>query len=135
MNLATRFFYFQYKHHRIGRISAKLMRVLFSCDITTVQRMGDNNSLEHNGLGIVISRMTIIGSNCKIYQHVTIGAGRGGYPIIGNNVTIYPNCTICGKIIIGDNVIIGANSFVNKDIPSNCVYGGVPARLIKYRKQ
>ena len=78
MNLATRFFYFQYKHHRIGCISAKLMRVLFSCDITTVQRMGDNNSLEHNGLGIVISRMTIIGSNCKIYQHVTIGAGRGG---------------------------------------------------------
>lgn len=78
MNLATKFFYFQYRHPNLGRISAKLMRILFSCDVYTVQRMGNNNSLEHNGLGIVISRMTVMGSNCKIYQHVTIGAGRGG---------------------------------------------------------
>lgn len=135
MNLATKFLYFQCRHRKLGRLSAKLMRVIFSCDITFLKKIGDNNSLEHNGLGIVLSREVTIGSNCRIYQHVTIGAGRGGYPTIGNNVTIYPNCTICGKIVIGDDVIIGANSFVNQDIPANCVYGGVPARLIKYRKQ
>lgn len=96
--------------------------------------MRDNNSLEHNELGIIISREVTFGSNCRMYQHVTIGAGRGD-PTIGNNVTIYPNFTVCGKIVIGDNVIIGANSFVNKNIPANCVYGGVPAKLIKYRNQ
>ena len=93
--------------------------------------MDKGNTLEHNALGIVISRMVTLGNNCKIYQHVTIGAGREGYPTIGNNVVIYSNCTICGKITIGDNVIIGANSFVNKNIPSNTVYGGVPAKYIK----
>lgn len=40
MNLATKLFYFQYKHPILGRLSAKLMRLLFSCDIYTVKRMG-----------------------------------------------------------------------------------------------
>ena len=56
--------------------------------------------------------------------------GGGGYPTIGNNVIIFPNSTIVGRIHIGDNSIIGANSFVNKDIPCNSVYGGVPAKLL-----
>lgn len=78
--------------------------------------------------------MVTMGSNCKIYQHVTIGAGHGGYPTLGDNVTIYSNCTICGKITIGNNVIIGANSFVNTDIPDNTVYAGCPAKFIKHIK-
>lgn len=73
----------------------------------------------HNGLGIVISSEAKIGDNCKIYQNVTIGAGNGGYPTIGNNVIIFPNSVIAGKIKIGDNAIIGACSFVNKDVEDN----------------
>lgn len=87
--------------------------------------------LEHNGLGVVISSEVTMGSNCRIYQHVTIGAGNGGYPTILDNVTIYSGATICGKIIIGNNVIIGANSFVNKSFPDNTVIAGVPAKIIK----
>lgn len=92
---------------------------------------GGGNTLEHNGLGVVISRMAIIGNDCRIYQHVTIGAGKGGYPIIGNNVTIYANSVVVGNIRIGDNCIIGANSFVNVDVPDNTVYAGVPAKFIR----
>ena len=128
MNPATRLFYLQYKHPWLRVLTSKIMRVLFSCDVTTVQ---GGNTLKHNELGVVISRMVTLGSNCKIYQGVTIGAGKGGYPIIGDNVTIYSNSTVCGKIKIGNNVIIGANSFVNTDIPDNAVYAGVPARFIK----
>jgi len=38
---------------------------------------------------------------------------------------------IIGKITIGDNVIIGANAVVNKDVPSNCICAGVPCKVIK----
>lgn len=86
--------------------------------------------LAHNGLGIVISSESLIGDNCSIYQNTTIGAGHGGYPIIGNNVTVYANSVIAGKIIIGDNAVIGACSFVNTDVPANSVFAGVPAKRI-----
>ena len=45
---------------------------------------------------------------------------------------IYSGATVCGKIHIGNNVIIGANSFVNKSFPDNVVIAGVPAKVIKY---
>lgn len=49
---------------------------------------------------------------------------------IGDNVFIGTNTTILYDVNIGSNVIIGAGSLVNKDIPSNSVYGGVPAKYI-----
>jgi acetyltransferase-like isoleucine patch superfamily enzyme len=50
---------------------------------------------------------------------------------IGSNVQIGANSVICPGVTIGDNVIIGALSFVNKDIPSNCVAVGTPCKVIK----
>ena len=50
---------------------------------------------------------------------------------IGNNVYIGTNCIILPGVTIGNNVIIGAGSIVSKDIPSDSVYAGVPARFIK----
>ena len=49
---------------------------------------------------------------------------------VGNNVFIGSNSTILGGASIGSNVIVGAGSLVNKDIPSNSVVGGVPAKYI-----
>ena len=49
---------------------------------------------------------------------------------IGNNVFIGVNCTILGNVKIGDNIIVSANSLVNKDLPSGGIYGGVPAKKI-----
>jgi len=50
---------------------------------------------------------------------------------LGSNIYIGINCTILPGVTIGDNVIIGAGSVVNRDIPSNSVAAGVPARVIK----
>lgn len=50
---------------------------------------------------------------------------------VGNNVFIGMNTTILPGVHIGDNVIIGANSVVTKDLESDCIYCGVPARKIK----
>lgn len=53
---------------------------------------------------------------------------------IGDNVFISTGVKIIGGVTIGDNVVIGANSVVVKDIPSNAIVGGVPAKILKYRE-
>lgn len=64
-NLATKLFYFQYNHRKIGRLVRIIMRLLFSCDIH-VNKMG-GDALKHNGLGVVVSSMVVLGENCEIY--------------------------------------------------------------------
>ena len=49
---------------------------------------------------------------------------------IENNVFIGSNTTILQNVKIGSNVIIGAGTLINKDIPSNTIVAGVPARVI-----
>ena len=50
---------------------------------------------------------------------------------IGNDVWIGGNATILPGVRIGSNVVIAAGAVVDKDIPDNCVAGGVPAKVIK----
>ena len=50
---------------------------------------------------------------------------------IGRNVWLGGKVTICKGVTIGENSVIGANAVVTKDIPPNCIAGGVPARIIK----
>jgi acetyltransferase-like isoleucine patch superfamily enzyme len=60
---------------------------------------------------------------------------RPGPITIGNNVWIGINATIVGPVTIGDNAVIGAGSVVLKDIPSNAVAAGVPAKVIRFKFQ
>lgn len=55
----------------------------------------------------------------------------GGTPVIGDNCKIGAGAKILGGVVVGDNVFIGANAVVTHDVPSNCVVGGVPAKIIK----
>ncbi len=82
---------------------------------------------------MVVHARAVIGKNCMIGQCVTIGGKSGQYevPVIGDNVEINAGARVLGPIHIGDNVIIGANAVVVKDVPSNCVVAGVPAKIIK----
>ena len=61
--------------------------------------------------------------------------GGAGIPTIGNNVTIFAGAKVFGKITIGDDAVIGANAVVTKDIPSHSMVAGVPAKIIKTRKE
>ena len=90
--------------------------LLFHSDILCV--LPKSTILVHDGLGVVIGKNVKIGENCKIYQGVTIGSNpRGeGTVIIGNNVKIFPYCVITGNIVISDNSIIRAYSFIDKDV-------------------
>ncbi len=53
---------------------------------------------------------------------------------IGNNVWIGDKVAVLAGVTIGDNVVIGANSVVTRDVPSNCVVAGIPAKVIKSMK-
>ena len=53
-----------------------------------------------------------------------------GYPQLGDNVYIGPGAKIIGAIRIGNNVAIGANCVVTKDIPDNAVVVGIPGKVI-----
>ena len=91
-------------------------------------------------VGIVIAADARIGSNCVIFQNTTIGAQprhiaskNVGYPTIGNSVWILAGAVVAGRVRIGDNAVIGANSVVISDIPANAVAAGAPARVIRMR--
>ena len=72
-----------------------------------------------------------IGENCWINQQVVIGySNETDIPSIGNNVTIHAGAKIIGKVRVGDNATIGANSVVIRDVPPNVTVMGVPAKVI-----
>ncbi|WP_286121070.1 sugar O-acetyltransferase [Pediococcus pentosaceus] len=96
---------------------------------------------------IAIGDRVLIGPDVKFYcgEHALDARKRFGVredgtryaitttrPIhVGNDVWIGGNATILAGVTIGNNVIIAAGAVVNKDVPDNCVVGGVPARVIK----
>lgn len=104
------------------------------CDIPNLKLLLKNGTIFPHPVGIVISKDAKIGTECRIYQNVTIGKKNGlnneKAPVIGNKVKIYPNSVIIGDITIGDNAIIGAGSVVIHDVPKNSVVAGNPAKII-----
>jgi len=88
---------------------------------------------------IVIGQGVTIGSNVKIYQGVTLGGRiigdwkKGNYPYIGDETVIFAGVVVIGKVRVGKNCVIGANSVVITDIPDNSTAVGAPARVINIR--
>jgi len=71
-----------------------------------------------------------IGSHCSIYSVSTID-GKKGKVTLKKNSRIGSHSTIMPGVTIGENAIVGAHSFVNKDIPDNVVAFGSPVKIIK----
>lgn len=80
--------------------------------------------------GVVIEDNVQIGGGVKIYSVNTID-GTGGRVVIRRNAKIGANSVILPNVEIGRNSLIGALSLVNRDIPPNEVWGGVPTKFIK----
>jgi acetyltransferase-like isoleucine patch superfamily enzyme len=78
--------------------------------------------------GVEIGDNVEIGSHCSIYSVSTID-NKQGKIIIHKNAKIGSHSIIMPGVTIGENALIGAFSFVNKDIPANVIAFGVPARI------
>ena len=119
------------KHKRRALFYQKLIRFLFNCELPCGVVMGSGTELMHGGLGIVIHQKAVIGSNCKIYQHVTIaGSSDGGVPVVGNNVLIGTGAFLMGDIKIGDNAKIGAHTVVLTDVPPGKTIVGQKGKIL-----
>ena len=103
------------------------------CAIADLEYLKKQNTRIVHPIGIVIHKNVSLGKNCTIYQNVTIGCDEKNsqnVPTIGDNVTIYANSVVFGKIKIGNNVKIGAGSVVCHDVEDNTIVAGSPAKVI-----
>ena len=98
--------------------------------------VGPGFHIVHRGFRHILST-TKIGTNCTILPNVLIGKKRPDYDnceiIIGDDCYISTGVAILGPIKIGNNVTIAAGAVVLKDVPDNCVIGGVPAKILKFK--
>ncbi len=112
----------------IPRIITEQAHSKTGIDIHPGATIGEFFAIDH-GTGVVIGETCIIGNHVTLYQGVTLGAKSFKYdeegnilnvprhPIIEDNVTIYSNASILGRITIGHDSIIGGNIWVTTDIP------------------
>lgn len=116
----------------------------FICDYGYNIEIGENFYSNHNLIILDANKVkfgdnVFIAPNCGFYtsghplDYETRNKGlEYAKPItVGNNVWIGGNVVVLPGVTIEDNVVIGAGSVVNKDIPSNCVAVGNPCRVIK----
>lgn len=86
--------------------------------------------------GVIVSGQAVIGANCNLSTQVVIGWGkqadRSGVPCLGNRVFVGPGAKIFGPITIGNDVAIGANAVVTRDLPDRAVAVGIPARIVSF---
>lgn len=109
------------------------MSHVFQVDIHPNATLGHGIMLDH-GTGIVIGGTAVVGHNCSILHHVTLGGtgklGVDRHPKIGNGVLIGTGASILGNICIENGCQIGAGTLVIQDLPPHCVVVGVPAKII-----
>ena len=116
-------------------VGKRMVEIYSGISLSPQARIGKGFYINH--FGSIFIGAVVIGENCNISHEVTMGvAGRGpdkGLPTIGNRVYIAPGAKIIGKIELGNDVAIGANSVVTKSIPDCAVAAGAPAKVISYR--
>lgn len=112
----------------LPRIISEMAHSMTGIDIHPGARIGEYFAIDH-GTGVVIGKTCIIGNHVTIYQGVTLGAKNFIYddnghpvdvprhPIIEDNVTIYSNASVLGRITIGHDSIIGGNVWITNDLP------------------
>lgn len=130
--------------HRLGtpvlpRLLTELAHSRTGIDIHPGATIGPAFFIDH-GTGVVIGETSIIGTEVKIYQGVTLGAisTRGGqslrgkkrHPTIEDRVTIYAGASILGgNTVIGEGATIGGNAFITRSVPAGATIIGNTTNL------
>lgn len=118
-----------YRLGPVARLLQPLCRPLPTLYITSPQ-IGPGLYIQH-GFATIISAHRI-GRDCWINQQVTIGYSNGDdAPTLGDRVVVNAGAKVIGAVQVGDDVRIGANAVVVKDVPPNVTVVGVPARIVR----
>ena len=117
----------------IPRIMTEMAHSETGIDIHPGAQIGHHFTIDH-GTGVVIGATCIIGNYVKLYQGVTLGAksfpldsdgnpikGIPRHPIIGDNVVIYANATLLGRINVGSGCVVGANVWLTEDMEEGTI--------------
>lgn len=112
----------------IPRMITEMAHSETGIDIHPAATIGTHFTIDH-GTGVVIGATCIIGNHVKLYQGVTLGAksfpldkdgkpikGIPRHPILKDNVIVYANATVLGRVTIGKGCVIGANVWVTRDM-------------------
>ncbi|MCL3780477.1 serine acetyltransferase [Prolixibacteraceae bacterium JC049] len=115
----------------IPRMISEMAHSETGIDIHPSAKIGESFTIDH-GTGVVVGSTSIIGNNVKLYQGVTLGAksfpldengnpikGIARHPIVEDNVIVYSQATILGRITIGANSVIGGNVWLTESVPAN----------------
>ena len=114
----------------VARVVMTMTRSLTGVEIHPGAVIGHRFFIDH-GMGVVIGETAEVGDDVMLYHGVTLG-GRSmqrvkRHPTVGSRVTIGAGARILGPVYIGDDVQIGANSVVVKDVPAGAIATGIPA--------
>ncbi|MCD6035822.1 MAG: serine O-acetyltransferase [Rickettsiales bacterium] len=118
----------------LARFISQIARFFTGVEIHPGATIGRNLFIDH-GMGVVIGETATIGNGVTIYHGVTLGGTSWSagirHPQIGNNVVIGAGAQVLGPIHIGDNVRIGSNAVVTRDVGPDSTMVGVPARHVR----
>ena len=113
----------------IPRVLTELAHSETGIDINPGAQIGEYFAIDH-GTGVVIGETCIIGNHVTLYQGVTLGAknftldeaghpiNTPRHPIIEDNVTIYSNASVLGRITVGAGSVIGGNVWLTNSVPA-----------------
>jgi len=113
-------------------IGYKFCEIFMQICLDANAEIGQGLYMPHIG-GIHINPSVVIGNNCSLAHHVTIGSsamGRKGVPRIGDNVYIGAGAVVVGNIRIGDGAKIAANTLVISNVQAGSTVMGVPGRVV-----
>ena len=118
----------------LARVMSQFTRFMTGVEIHPAAQIGRRLFIDH-AMGVVIGETTVVGDDCVLYQGVTLG-GTGKesgkrHPTLGDRVTVGTGAKVLGNIRIGDDVKIGGNSVVVKDVPNDSTVVGVPGRVVR----
>lgn len=115
------------------RVISQINRFFTGIEIHPGAKIAHGVFIDH-GMGVVIGETAEIGEGCVLFQGVTLG-GTGKesgkrHPTLEQNVMVSAGAKVLGNIRLGENVKIGAQAVVLKDVPPNCTVVGVPGRVV-----
>jgi serine O-acetyltransferase len=108
----------------------KLNVVFGQCIIGRGAEFGAQFVLIHSQ-GVVINTGVRGGEKIFIEHQVTIGAEKRTAPVLGNGVFVGAGAKILGTVRLGNDVKVGANAVVTKDVPDGATVVGIPARVVR----